>query len=185
MKFNMLAAEIGWYLKHVKSKRLTVNSATANVYLWILHKCIVGSGEDYILSTTCQQIADELNISQPTASRSLIELEKNRIIKRLPEGQILLLPPDIRWLEKSSEYSTERRMNEAEAAFYFARTKSGDLGVSPHKGATLPKAEPNQPLNSDVNKIIEDARKPKTLSESTRNRMQEQLAKMRRECLRH
>lgn len=179
----MLTAEyLGWYLQHVKSKRLTVNSATANVYLWIIHKCLVGSGEDYILSTTCQRIADEINVSQPTVSRSLTELEKNRIIKRLPEGQIILLPPDIRWLEKSSEYSSARRMNTDNFAHNLSRANSG-LGVSPPKGATLPKAELQRPVNGDVDKIVEDAQKPKQLSDSTIARMHEQLVKMRRAAI--
>lgn len=178
----MLTAEyIGWYLQHVKSKRLTVNSATGNVYMWIFHKCIVDSRDDYILSTTCQRIADELNISQPTVSRSLIELEKNRIIKRLPEGQIMLLPPDVRWLEKSSEYSSARRLNKAEFAFYYGRAKSGGSGEEPplKGGSTPPKATTHKPLNSDVNKIIEDALKPKELSQATRDRMNRLLVGLR------
>lgn len=181
----MLTAEyLVWYLKRVVKQGRTVSSATSNVYLWLFHKC-VSTGRDYTLSTTSQMIADELNISQPTVSRSLITLEQNRIIKRLPDGQIWFLPPDPRWIEltenSNGEYRNEYIMNKPNEASKYVRAKSGGSGeVPPLKGGTTPpKVTTNKPLNSDVNKIFEDAQKPKELSDATRDRMNRLLVGLR------
>lgn len=92
-----------WFLRCVETTQYT-HHVNTTVYLHLFVKA-ASANLDYIPSSTQVEIAAEIGISDSTVSRSLKELEKQKIVNVLPNGQIYFLPPDIRWLQKRNAQS--------------------------------------------------------------------------------
>lgn len=130
-----LYANLQWFRRHVKLGHVKQPSVV-KVYLHLLAEGLALNG--YLISgTTCRAIAEDCDMSNSTAWRSLTKLEQLRVIKRLSDGNIVLLAPPKNFCETLRE--TLAKKQPQPSLFNACKTVAGVTTPSQREVVTTPK----------------------------------------------